>query len=215
MPVATKISTNSHHHRTQAYPSHPSQYHAYESASDSTVSNSIQEVGKSVEARENPPQQRCSRVQGAMSSHYPRRSYSDSKSNAKETYVKEPRVVVREVRRKSDSEHRHHQRRSEKEDGNEGERVRGYRTQRRSEGEADRYRPSTIRRSTTNAGEATRTRHERQRTEDRKGRRRHSERRSSHHEEKAHTPLRREKRSVADHAPKSTRDRPPVTRCAT
>ena len=224
MPVATISSTSSHRHRTQAYPSHPLQYHVYESVSDSTVSDPSQEVGKSVvgrlrrvraEARENPPQQRCSGVKGAMSSHYPRRSYSDSKSNAKETYVKEPRVVVREVRRKSDSEHRHHQRRSEKDDGREGDRVRVHKTQRRSEGEADRYKPSTLRRSTTNAGEASRTRHERQRTEDRELRRRHSERRSSHHEEKTHTPLRREKRSIADHASKSTRDRPPVTRYAT
>ncbi|KAL9066805.1 MAG: hypothetical protein Q9161_007311 [Pseudevernia consocians] len=149
-----------------------------------------------------------------MTSHTPRRTYSDSKASAKETYAKEPRVVTREVRRKSDSEHRHHHRRSEQKDAREGEGVHVYKV-RKNEGEVDRSRPSTRRRSTTTAGEASRTRHERQRTDDRKPQRRHSERRPSQHEEKAHTPLRREKRSIADFVPKSTRERVPVTRSAT
>lgn len=147
-----------------------------------------------------------------MTSSAPRRTYSDSKANAKETYAKEPRAVIREVRRKSDSEHRHHHRRSEQKDAREGEGVYVYKVRKKNEGEVDRSRPSTRRRSITNAGEASRTRHERQRTEDREPQRKHSERRPSQHEEKAHTPLRREKRSIADFVPKSTRDRVPVTR---
>ena len=170
-------------------------------------------VGEERQVRvENPSQEHRSRAKGAMTSQYPRRTYSDSRPSAKETYVKESRAVVREVRRKSDSEHRHHHRRSEKEDARESEGVRVYRAHRKSEGEADRSRYSTLRRSTTSTREASRTRHERQRTEDRELRRRHSERRQSHHEEKVHTPLRREKRSIADHGPKSTRGPGPVTR---
>ena len=164
------------------------------------------------EVWENHLEERPSKAKGAMTPSNPRRTHSDSRTNAQETYVKEPRVVVREVRRKSDSEHRHHHRRSEKEDAREGERIRVYKAHRKSEGEADRSRPSTSRRSTTNAREASRTRYERQRTGDRELQRRHSERRPYHHEEKVHNPLRREKRSIADHAPKSTRDRAPVTR---
>ena len=121
-------------------------------------------------------------------------------------------MVVREVRRRSDSEHRRHHRRSETEDAREGERVHVYKAHKRSEAEADRSRPSTRRRSTTNVGEAKRARHERQRTEDRDLQRRHSERKPSHREERVHTPLRREKRSIVDHVPKSTRDRAPITR---
>ena len=147
-----------------------------------------------------------------MTSHYPRRTYSDSKTYARETQVKEPRVVVKEVRRRSDSIHRHHHRRSEKDDAREGERVHVYRAHRRSEGEAEQPRPSALRRSTTNTAEASRTKHERQRTGDGELRRKHSERRPSHREEKTHTPLRHEKRSIADHVPKSNRDRAPITR---
>lgn len=221
MPVATIISTSSHRPRIQAYNSYPLQYQTYEDASVSTISDSSPGVEKSVvggpryfrsDPCENPLQRGCSRAKRAMSSHYPRRTYSDSKSKTKETYVKEPKVVDRDVRRKSDSEHRHSHRRSEKEDEQEGERVRVYRVHRTSEGERDRSRSNTLRRSTTNAGEASRTRHERQRTEDREPRKRHSERRSSHHDEKGHTLLRHEKRSIADHVPKSTRDRASVTR---
>ena len=146
---------------------------------------------------------RRSRAKGAMTSHTPRRTYSDSK---------EPRVVVREVRRKSDSEHRKHHHRSEKEDARGDDRFYVHKAHKRSEAEADRSRPSTRRRSITNVGEASRTRHERQRTEDRELQRRHSERRSSYREEKVHTPLRREKRSIVDHVPKSTRDRAPINR---
>ena len=221
MPVATIIHTSSHHYRNQTYNPHALQYQAYEGASISTLSDSSSGVEKLVvgglprvraEACENRPQERRLRAKGAMSSHYLPRTYSDSKSKAKETHAKEPRVVVREARRRSDSEHRHYHRRSDKEDGKEGERVRVHKAQRKSEGEADHSKHSTIRRSTTNAGEASRTRHERQRTDDRELRRKHSERRPSHHEEKAHTSLRHEKRSIADHVPRSTRDRPPVTR---
>lgn len=164
------------------------------------------------EARKGSGEERRLRAKGAMTSRTPRRTYSHSKINAKETYVEEPRVVVREVRRKSDSEHRHHHRRSEKEDAREDDRVHVYKAHRECEGEADRSRLSTLRRSTTNAGEASRTRHERQRKGDREPRTRHSERRMSHHEQIVHTPLRREKRSIADHATKSTRDRAPITR---
>ena len=162
--------------------------------------------------RRDPSEGRRIRAKGAMTSHTPRRTYSDSKTNTKETFVREPRVVVRDVRRKSDSEHRHRHRRSEKEDAREDETVYVYKAHRKSEGEADRSRPSTIRRSTTNAGEASRTRHERQHTGDRVSQRRYSERRPSHREEKARTSLRREKRSINDHVPKSTRARPPVMR---
>ncbi|KAF6221675.1 hypothetical protein HO133_001643 [Letharia lupina] len=219
MPVATTISTPSHHHhRTQVYPSHSLRYQAYEGGPKSTVSDSSQSVVVGglrrvlAGACKSPSEERRLRAKGAMTSHTPRRTYSDSKTNAKETYGKEPRVAVREVRRKSDSEHRHHHRRSEKEDAREGERVYVYKAQKKSEGEADRSRPSSLRRSTTNAGEASRTRHERQRTGDRELQTRHSERRPPHHEEKTHTPLRREKRSIADYVPKSTRDKAPVTR---
>lgn len=221
MPVATTISTSSHHHRNQTYNSHPLRYWAHEDASISTVSDSSSDVRKSVvgrlrrvraEACEIHPQERRLRAKGAMSSSYPRRTHSESKSKAKETHAKEPRVVVREARKRSDSEHRHYHRKSDKEDGKEGERVRVDKVQRNSEGEADRSKPSTLQRSTTNAGGASRARHERQRTDDKEVRRRHSERRPSHHEEKVHTPLRHEKRSIADHVPKSTRDRAPVTR---
>lgn len=221
MPVATIISTSSHHYRNQNYNSHPLRYRAHEDAFISTVSDSSSDVGKPVagrlrrvrtEACENHPQERRSRAKGAMSSSYPRRTHSQSKSKGKETHVKEPRVVVREAPRRSDSEHRHYRRKSDKEDGKEGERVRVDKVQRNSEGEADRSKPSTLQRSTTNAGGASRARHERQRTDDREVRRRHSERRSSHHEERVHTPLRHEKRSIADHVPKSTGDRAPVAR---
>lgn len=147
-----------------------------------------------------------------MTSHTSRRTFADSKINAKETYVKEPRVVVREVLRRSDSEHRKRHRRSEKEKAREDDSVHLYKTHKRYDDEADRSRPSTRRRSTTNVGEASRTRHERQRTEDRDLPRRHSERRPSYREEKVHTPLRREKRSILDHVPNSTRDRAPITR---
>ena len=220
MPLATLISTSSRP-RIQAYNSYPLQYQTYEDASVSTISDSSPGVQKSVAGRpryfrtdpcENPTRERYSRAKRAMSSHYPRRTYSDSKSKTRETSVKEPRVVDRDVRRKSDSEHRHSHRRSEKEDGREGERVLVYRVHRTSEGERDRSRSSTLRRSTTNAGEASKRRPERQRTEDGELRRRRSERRPSHHEEKVHTSLRREKRSIADHVPKSTGDRAPVTR---
>lgn len=221
MPVATIISTSNRHNPTQVYASHPPRYKAYEGTSNSTVSDSSQSVEKltvggerrvRTEVYGSPSKEHRSRAKGAMTSQYLRRTYSDARTSAKETYVKEPRVVVQEVRRKSDSEHRHHHRRSEKEDARESEGVRVYRTHRKSEGEADRSRHSTVRRSTTSTREASRTRHERQRTEDREVRRRHSERKQSHHEEKAHTALRHEKRSIADHAPKSTKDRAPVTR---
>ena len=224
MPVATVISTSSHRPRIRAHNSYPLHYPTYEDASVSTISDSSPGVEKPVtggpryfraDPYENPPQERCSRAKRAMSSQYPRRTYSDSKSKTRETYVKEPRVVDRDVRRKSDSEHRHSHRKSEKEDGREGERVHVYRVHRTSEGGRDRSRSGTLRRSTTNAGEASRTRHERQRTEDREPRKRHSERRSSHHDEKGHTSLRHEKRSIADHVPKSTRDRASVTRLLT
>ena len=220
MPLATTISTSSHRHRVQDYNSHSLQYQTYEGASDSTVSDSSQGAEYPAaggpryflaEACRNPPQERCSRAKGAMSSHYPRRAYSDSKSKSRETHVKEPRVVDRDARRQSGSEYRRPHRRSEKEDGREGERVHVCRVHRKSEREADYSRPSTLLRSTTNAGGGGSTRHERQRTEDRELRRGHSERRSSHHEEKAHSTLRHEKRSIADHIPKN-KDRTPVTR---
>lgn len=213
MPGATTISTSSHHPRTQIYRSHPLRYQVHENAPISTVSDSSEGVENIVvggprriraEACGNLPEGRRSRAKGAMTSHTPRRTYSDAK---------EPRVVVREVRRKSDSsEHRKHHRRSEKEDAKADDRVYVHKTHKRSEAEADRSRPSNRRRSTTNAGEASRTRYERQRTEDRDVQRRHSERKPSHREEKVHTPLRREKRSIVDHVPKSTRDRAPITR---
>lgn len=223
MPVATITSTSSlHHRRTQVYSSHSLNNRAYESASDLTVSDpsqSVEVVGGQrrlcAKVHKNPPEELRSRAKGAMTSHYPRRSHSDSKTTTKETRVKEPEVVVREVRRESDWEHRHHHRKSEKRDARDGERDHVYKTRRKSDEEADRSRPSNLRRSTTNAGGVSRTRHERQRAEDRldrEMRRRHSERRRSHHEEKVHTPLRHEKRSIADHAPKTTRDRAPVTR---
>lgn len=164
------------------------------------------------EALQNLSENLPSSAKGAMTSHTSRRTYSDSRPNARETYVKEPRVAVREVRRRSDSEHRKHHRRSEKEGAREDDSIYVYKAYRRSEAEADRSRPSTRRRSTTNVGEASRTRHERQRTEDRDLQRRHSERRPSRGEEKVYTPLRREKRSILEHAPNSTRDRPPITR---
>ena len=126
--------------------------------------------------------------------------------------MKEPRVVVRDVRRKSDSEYRHHHHRSDREGAKEGERVYAYRVYRKSEGEADRSRPSTLRRSGADTGEASRIRHERQRAGDRESQRRHSERRASHQEDRVHNPLRHEKRSIADYAPKSTKDRTPITR---
>ena len=222
MPVATRISTSSHHHHyTQAYGPHSLRHQAYEGVSDSAVSDSSKGVEKIVvgglrrvgaESCKNPSAERRSRAKGAMTSHTPRRTHSDSKSRAKETYAKEPRVVVREFRRKSETEHRHHRRRSEREDEKEGERVYVYKAHKKSEGRADRSRPTTLRRSTTNAGEATRTRYVRPRTGDAELPRRHSERRSSHHEENVHTSLRREKRSIADHVPQSTKDRAPVTR---
>ena len=212
MPGATTISTFSRHHGTQAYDSRTLPYQAYEGTSSSTVSDSSEGVENIVvggprsiraETCENLPEGRRSRAKRAMTSHTPRRTYSESK---------EPRVVVREVRRKSDSEHRKHHRRSEKDDAREDDGVYVYKAHKRSEAETHRSRPSTRRRSTTNVGEASRTRPERQRTEDRDLRRRHSERKPSHREEKVHTPLRREKRSIVDHVPKSTRDRAPITR---
>ena len=223
MPIATTISTDSHHHRhTQLYGSHSSRYQASEDASSSTLSDPRQGVDKSArtgghrrvraEVGQNPPEEQRARDKGAMSSPYPRRTYSESKTSVKEAYVKEPKVVVREGRRKSESDHRHHHRRPEREDGKESERVYVYKARRKSEGETDPSRPSAPRRSTTNAGEASRARHERQRTEDRDVRRRHSERKSSHHEERLHASLRHEKRSIAEHVPKSTRDRTPITR---
>lgn len=222
MPVATRISTSSQHHRrTQAYCSHPSRYHAYEGDSNSTISDSSEGVENSVvgglrrvgaEVCTNPSEERRFRAKGAMTSHAPRRTHSDSKTSANGTYVKEPRAVVREVRRKSDSEHRHYHRRSETEDAREGERVYVYKAHKKSDGEVTRSRPSSLRRSTTNAGEANRTRYERQRTGDKDLQKRLSERRPSHHEEKVYTPLRREKRSIADYVPKSTTDRAPATR---
>ena len=220
MPLATTISTPSHRPRIPAYNPYPLKYQTYEGASVSTISVSSPGVEKSVaggryfraDPCENPLKRGCSRVKRAMSSHYPRQTYSDSRTKTGEAHVKETRVVDRDVRRKSDSEHRHSHRTSEKEDAQEGERVRVYRVHRKSEGERDRSRSSILRRSTTNAGEASKTRHERQRTEDREPRKRHSERRSSHHDEKGHTSLRHEKRSIADHVPKSTRDRASVTR---
>lgn len=221
MPVATTISTSSHHHRrNRAHPSHHKPYAAYEDHSISTLSASSQAaetliVGGSrqgrAEACENPAKERRLRAKGAMTSQTHRRTYSHSKTNAKKTSVKEPRVVVREVRR-SDSEHRHHHRRSEKEGTREEERGHVYRAHGKSERRADGSRPSTRRRSTSNAREASKTRHERQRTSDRELQRRHSERRPYLNEEKKNIPLRREKRSIADHVPKSTRDRAPVTR---
>ena len=220
MPPATIISTSSRP-RVRAYNSYPLQYRTYEGASVSTISDSGPGVALSVAGGPRysradpckiPSQERRTRAKRAMSSHYPRRTYPDSKTNTSEAHVKEPRVVDRDVRRQSDSQHRHSHRRSEKEAGREGERVRVYRVHRTSEGERDRSRSSTLRRSTTTAGKASKRRHERQRTEDGEVRRRHSERRPSHHEEKVQTSLRHEKRSIADHVPKSTRDRAPVTR---
>ena len=226
MPANTIFSTSSHHHhRIHLHGSHSLKYRVNEDTSDSTVSESTYGVQNLVvggqrqrrvrpEVREIPLKESRSRVKRAMTSPYSRRTYSESKTNAKETYVKEPRVVTREVRRKSDSENRHHHRKPEEKA--KEERVYAYKTHRKSEGEADRSRPtSTLRRSTTNAGEASKTKHERPRTADRESRRRHSERRTSHNEEKAHTPLRHEKRSIADHVPKSTRDRAPITRYIT
>lgn len=222
MPLATIISTSpSHRPRLHTYSSYPLQYQTYEGTSVSTISDFSPGVEKSVtrgpryfrvDPRISPPQERRSSAKRAMSSHHPRRTHSDSKSKTKETHGKEPRVVDRDVRRKSDSEHRHSHRRSEKEDAREGGGVRVHRVHRTSEGERDRSRSSTVRRSTTNAGEAGKRRHERQRTEDGEMRRKHSERRPSHHEEKVSTSLRHEKRSIADHVPKSPGDRAPVTR---
>ncbi len=221
MPVATTISTSSHHHRSQAYGSHSLPYQAYEGDSTSTLSDSSEGVKTfpvadlrrvRAEACEKLPEERRLRAKRAMTPHTPRRSYSDSKANAKDRYAKEPRVVVQELRR-SGSEHRHHHhRRYEREDEREGERVYVYKAHKKNEGEVDRFRPSTRRRSTTIAGEASGKRHERLRTGDRELQRRHSERRPSHHEEKVHTPLRREKRSIADYTPKSTRERASATR---
>ena len=221
MPVATRISTALHHPRTHSLSSHISSYQVYENQSDSTVSGSSEGVERTDVAVlrrgragncEDHPDQRRSRAKRAMTSHTPRRTYSHSLKHANETYGKEPRVVVREVRRTSNSEHRHHHRKSEREDQREDGNVHVYKAHKKTEGEADRSRPSTLRRSKTDAGDASRTRTERRRTGDTEPPRRHSERRLSHHEERVHTPLRREKRSIVDNVPKSTRDRPPVTR---
>ena len=221
MPINTIFSTSSHHlHRIQVHGSHSQKYRLNEDTSNSTLSDSSYGVENLVvggqrrvraQVREIPLKESRSRVRRAMTSPHPRRTYSESKSKAKETYVKEPRGVTREVRRKSDSENRHHHRKHEEKA--KEERVYVHKAHRKSEGEVDRSRPtSTLRRSTTSAGEASKTKHERPRTADRESRRRHSERRSSHNEENLHTPLRHEKRSIADHVPKSTRDRAPSTR---
>ena len=223
MPPAATISTPSHHpRRSQFDGSYSLKYQVYEDSSTSTVSDPSQGVRKlaAVGAQrrvragvcENPPEERHSRGKGAMNPPGPRRTYSHSRTSLKETYAKEPRVVVREVRRKSDSEHRRHHRRYERDDAKEVEKVYVYRTRRKSEEETDRSRPSVSRRSTTNAGEASRTRHERQRTDDRELPRRRSERRPSYQEDRVHTTLRHEKRSIADHVPKSARGRAPITR---
>ena len=223
MPVATRISTSSHHQhcRAQTYASHSLPHQAHQGLSDSTSSDSSEGVEElfvgglrrvGAESCQNPSEERRSRAQEAMTSSTPRIFHSHSKINAKETYVKGPRVVVRDVRRKSETERRHHRRRSEREDEKEGERVHVYKAHKKSEVEADHSRPGTLRRSTTNAGEAIRTKNERLRTGDAEIPRRHSERRPSHYEETVHTSLRREKRSIADHVPKSTRDRVPLTR---
>ena len=223
MSVATTIYTSSHHRR-QRNPdpfTQPLRYQTHQGHSSSTISDTHQGVERLVarglgrvraEAPRNPVEQRRSNPKGAMTSHASRRTYSTIKTDARETLVKEPRVLVRELRRRSNSEHRHHHRRSEKEDAKEGERVYVYKVHKTREEEADRSRPSTVRRSTTNAGEGSRTRHEKQRTGDRELQRKHSERRTPHYQEKVHAPLRRESRSIADHAPKSSRDRAPVTR---
>ena len=223
MSVATTIYTSSHHRR-QRNPnpfSQPLRYQTYQGYSSSTISDTREGVERLVtrglgrvraEARRNPVEERRSNYKGAMTSHASRRTYSTLKTGARETLVKEPRVLVREVRRRSDSEHRHHHRRSEKEDAKEGERVYVYKVHKTREEEADRSRPSTARRSTANAGEVSRTRHEKQRTGDRELQRKHSERKTPHYQEKVPAPLRRESRSIADHAPKSSRDRAPVTR---
>lgn len=222
MPVATKNSSSSHqfHHRTQVYDPYPLRYQVYECGSNSTLSVSSEGVEKHVvgglrrvraKATKNSPEEPRSRDLGAMTSHPPRRTYSESRKHAKEVYGKEPGVVIREVRRKSDSEHRHHHRRCEKEDTRDGK-VYVSKAHRKSEGEADRSRPNDIRRSTTNAGESSRTKHERHRTGDRELQRKCSEKRPSRHEEKVHTSLRREQRSIANLIPKDTRGRAPVTR---
>ena len=223
MSVATTIYTSSHHRR-QRKPnpvSQPLRYQKFQGHSSSTISDTREGVERLVarglrrvraEARANPVEERRSNSKGAMTSHASRRTYSTLKPDARETLVKEPIVLVREVRRRSDSEHRHHHRRSEKENPKEGERVYVYKVHKTREEEADRSRPSTARRSTTNAGEVSRTRHEKQRIRDRESQRKHSERETSQYQEKVHAPLRRESRSIADHAPKSSRDRAPVTR---
>ena len=216
----TILSTSSHHHhRTQTHGAHPLKDWTDEDSLNSIVSDSTDGVENFVaggqrraraEVREIPLKGSHSRAKRAMTPPYSRRRYSESRTNAKETCVKEPRVVTREVRRRSDSESRHQRRQSEEKAREE--RVYAHQTRRQSVGEVDRSRSSTLRRSTTNAGEASKTRHERPRTEDREVRRKHSERRPSYHEENLHTPLRHEKRSIAEHVPKSTRDRAPTTR---
>jgi len=219
--VATRKSSSALRHRTQPSRSYPLGPQADEDDSETPVSEYSDGVrGSAVDpiprVSRKYPVEHCRETNRRMPSDTSRRRQSEGKRRSS----KEPTVEVREVRevhRKGGSERRHsEQRATRKEDG---EVVYVYKTHRtRKEEEEDRPRTTVKRRSTT-TGEASRTRHERsykdressrRYVEEREPLRRHSERRASRQDERP--PLRREKRSISDNVPRSTRDRAPITR---
>lgn len=218
MAVATQTSTSLNARRIYPRGSHPPPRQAYESDSNSTASDTSVPLNKQRERRQgraedynNIPGEHRTSGGGDMSSHTVQGRYSDSKP-----YKKDPVVTVQEVRegrvrRIHGSEHRHRHHRSDRERDAGCERIRVYRDPRRSGEESDRARPNVIRRSTVREGATSRTTNERpRRGERRESHRRDLERRSSRYKPIGSPPLRREKRSVSDEVPRSTRDRVPV-----
>lgn len=219
--MATKRTPSSAlRHRTQRSRSYPVGLQIDEDRSETTASEYSDDVTRPAVIRapilsRSFPAECPSEANRRMPSDTHRRKQSEGKRRSSTGPSVEVREI-REVNRKGGVERRSSQHKTTwKEDG-EAHYV--YNTYKGRKDEDKRARPSVKRRSTT-AGEASRTRYERPprdrelsklRVEQKQSQRRQPETRTSRHDERL--PLRHEKRSVAGNNPRSTKDQAPVKR---
>lgn len=210
---ASTVSTNDPHHRRSR--SYSSRNYAHDRDFRCTSSDArhmvkypdVEGIRKvHAEALNQSTEGRRRESDGQVASRTPRRAQSDSK-----TYMaRRTEETAHEVGRRGDPEHRHRSHKLRREDSRpRGDTAHVSRTRSREETDGDR--PPNLGRSKT-AGEASIPRRERPHKEDKEPTRRQSERRSSLQEGAPHTPLRRERRSVAEGTDKRSREEPPVRR---
>jgi len=212
---ATKVSTVlSNCPQPRHSRSYPIRTHSYDRDSKSTYSDAnnlvrypdVEGMSKiCAEAIHNSPMERHREIDRKVASRTPRRTQSHSR-----TYMRQTEEAAHEVRGKDVSEHRSHRSRRE-ENRLRGDNVHVSKTRQSSREASDRHRTRDSRRSKTTE-EASRSRPERSHREDKGPTRRQSERKTSYQEGGVHTPLRREKRSVAENTEKRVREEPPVRR---